>query len=352
MSRSVLYVDDEPALCRAFERALRGVDIRVVTFTSAPEAVQRLDSESFDVIASDYRMPELDGLSVLRAARSLSPGAKRLLVSGQGDFDVDSPAIREAGVDAVVTKPWSLDTLRRVVSLAANHAAVERENRKLSELLADEQATVARLRAEFAALAERQATQLTEVLSRALGLRDRETLQHSRRVAAYSSALAIVLGLDLREQENVYRAALLHDVGKVGVNDCVLYKPEPLSAGEWLEVKRHAEDGAGLLRDIEPLGDVRSHILQHHERWDGAGYPARLAGDVITLGARIIALTDSYDAIRSDRPYRRGRPHAAAVEELARCSGAQFDPRVVQAFLSLSPRELEELSLRADGAPL
>lgn len=348
MSRSVLYVDDEPALCRAFERALRGVDMRVVTFTSAPEAVKRLDSESFDVIASDYRMPDIDGLSVLRAARSRSPGAKRLLISGQGDFDLDSDAIREVGVDGVVTKPWSLDTLRRVVSIAADHAAVERENRRLSELLANEQATVARLRVEFSQLASRQATQITDVLTRALGLRDRETLRHSRRVATYASALAGVLGLDTHEHENVRRAALLHDVGKLGLHDCVLYKPEPLAVGEWLDVKRHAEDGARVLRDVECLDDARSHILQHHERWDGSGYPARLTGDVITLGARIIAVADSYDAIRSNRPYRQGQPHDVAIAELTRNSGTQFDPRVVQAFLTLSPAEIEELRLRTD----
>jgi len=153
--RHILYVDDEPALCKAFERALRAPEHRVVTTTSAPEAVHLLENGDFDVVATDYRMPGIDGLGVLKAARERVPGAKRLLVSGQADSDVEERAIRDAGVDDIVQKPWSLDNLRRVVRRAAENAELARENARLAARSAALEEQLAALAAHGRSTAER-----------------------------------------------------------------------------------------------------------------------------------------------------------------------------------------------------
>ncbi|MBI4508755.1 MAG: HD domain-containing protein [Deltaproteobacteria bacterium] len=331
MVRTVLYVDDEPALCKAFERALRGPELRVVTTTSSPQAVELLQAESFDVVATDYRMPVLDGLGVLRAARERSPGTCRLLVSGQADAELQPSEMEAAGVDLILTKPWSLDDLRRVVRQAAEYSAMQRENRRLAQLLST------------------RSDQITEVLLRALDLKDPGTYRHSRRVAKYARALGEAVGLAGEELLAVERGALLHDIGKIGIPDAVLHKPGPLDDAEWAEMKQHPEYGGQILAELGSMDGVRQIILDHQERWDGKGYPRGLKSHEICLGARIFSIVDAYDAIRSDRPYRRGSPHEEAISELKKYSGGQFDPMAVEAFVKIPVSVLDILRAQAEG---
>lgn len=172
-----------------------------------------------------------------------------------------------------------------------------------------------------------------EALTRALELRDHETEGHSRRVVQYTQSLAKKLGVPEQQMAAMMRGALLHDIGKIGIPDHILRKPGPLTADEWDIMKAHTRNGYEMLRPIEFLRDAAPIILHHHERFDGTGYPDGLMGQVIPLGARIFAVADAYDALTSDRPYRRGRSHAEAVEEIVRCSGSHFDPLVVAALL-------------------
>ena len=209
---------------------------------------------------------------------------------------------------------------------------------------------VAQARALEASLREREVTYDTtlEALANALDVRDSETGGHSERVLLY---MELVIGeMDIRDSDVAFlrRGALLHDIGKIGVPDNILRKPTALSEAEWATMRKHPEFGARIIMGIPFLQDVARIVRHHHERWDGTGYPDGLRGEDIPVGARIFAVADSFDAMTSDRPYRRAMTIDAACEEVARCRGTQFDPTVVDAFVRI-PRE--RLASVAEEAP-
>lgn len=190
---------------------------------------------------------------------------------------------------------------------------------------------------------ERAYTGTLESLVAALDVRDQETRGHSSRVATHSLDLARMLGFnDEHELATIYRGALMHDVGKIGVPDAILLKPGALTEEEWEFMRRHPAMGYRILAQVPYLRPTAKIVLAHHERWDGDGYPRRLKGEDIPLGARIFAVCDTYDAIISDRPYRDGQTPDAALAEILRCAGTQFDPRVIEAFEAAFPRWREE----------
>jgi putative nucleotidyltransferase with HDIG domain len=205
-------------------------------------------------------------------------------------------------------------------------------------------------RALGAALAETERTYDTtlQALSNALDVRDSETEGHSRRVVEYMELIIGQLAVAPGHLATLRRGALLHDIGKIGVPDNVLRKPAALSDAEWVVMKRHPEHGARIISQIPFLEDVSRIVRHHHERWDGKGYPDGLAGEAIPLGARIFAVGDSFDAMTSDRPYRRSMSVEEARAEVARCRGTQFDPEVADAFARVP---VERLDAIVDDAP-
>jgi hypothetical protein len=182
-----------------------------------------------------------------------------------------------------------------------------------------------------------------ESLVTALDVRDQETRGHSVRVASHSLEIARLIGIGGDEElATIYRGALMHDVGKIGVPDGVLLKPGDLTDEEWKLMRKHPALGYRILAQVPYLRPTARIVLAHHERWDGNGYPRGIGGEDIPLGARIFAVCDTYDAIISDRPYRQGRSPEQALEEIVRCGGTQFDPNLVEAFETLFPRWAEE----------
>jgi putative nucleotidyltransferase with HDIG domain len=190
---------------------------------------------------------------------------------------------------------------------------------------------------------ERAYMSTLEALTKALEMRDHETEGHSRRVVQYTLSLAQKLCAPEDELVPIMRGALLHDIGKIGIPDAILKKQGPLSPAEWEIMRQHPRIGFEMLKGIEFIRRATPIILHHHERYDGSGYPQQLAGDAIPLGARIFAVADAYDAITSDRPYRKGRGHEVAVGEIVAGSGKQFDPQVVAALLALPQEELARI---------
>lgn len=193
---------------------------------------------------------------------------------------------------------------------------------------------------------ERSYVEAVGAIVTAADARDQETGGHSFRVALYAVELARTLGIQGKALKAIEWGALLHDVGKMVVPDHILRKGSPLSDEEWLIMKQHPSWGYEMLAEVRFLqSEALDLIYSHHERWDGGGYPRGLAGETIPLGARIFAVVDTYDAITSDRPYRKARPHAMAMAELQRVAGQQLDPRVVEAFQRISEVELKRLRM-------
>jgi len=182
----------------------------------------------------------------------------------------------------------------------------------------------------------------------ALDAREHETSDHSQRVVRYTVAIAKKMGISGNELADIARGALMHDIGKIGVPDSILLKPGPLTPSEWGEMRRHPEIGFNILRGITFLNVPAEIVLSHQERVDGNGYPRKLSGAQIAVGARIFMVADTLDAITSDRPYRRSQTFEAARKEIERCAGTQFDKEVVQAFLAVTVQELMDLRQRQD----
>jgi response regulator RpfG family c-di-GMP phosphodiesterase len=332
----VLYVDDEPSLCRAFARLFReDTGLTVSTVSSPEEALVMLGQNSFDVIVSDLRMPGMSGIELLASARRQSPDARRLLVSGYADFNSALDAINEVGIDRLLTKPWDNGEVRGAVRAAADHAHLQRENVRITAELRRQTEELSRVNRSLDALVEERTSNLLDGLVSALDLRDSETQWHSRRVGRYARKLATELGISGRELDDIERGATLHDLGKIGVRDAVLLKPGPLDDGEWTEMKRHPALGFEILRGITFLERASLIPLHHQERFDGTGYPGQLAGEQICIGARVFAVVDTYDAITSDRPYRKCRTYEVARTEIEKNAGTQFDPAIVQAWLRI-----------------
>jgi putative nucleotidyltransferase with HDIG domain len=191
-----------------------------------------------------------------------------------------------------------------------------------------------------------------EALVTALEARDHETEGHSERVTCYAASIAKALGLDQAQLDELRRGALLHDIGKIGVPDGVLRKPGPLDPSEWEQMRRHPVFGAEMVGGINFLAQAMPVVRHHHERYDGSGYPDRLAGEQIPLVARVFAVADTFDAMTSDRPYRRALSIDEAREEIRRCAGQQFDPVVVEAFLSLPAEDLAGIQTRRHAGEL
>ena len=176
------------------------------------------------------------------------------------------------------------------------------------------------------------------LLVSALRLRDRETFAHSRRTARLSLLLGRELGLSSDELTTLFLGAMLHDIGKIAVPDAVLHKPGRLTDEEWATMRRHPGDGRELLAGLAFLDGAALAVVQHHEKWDGTGYPAGLRGKGIDPAARALAVADAFDVMTHDRDYRPARSRRDALDELERCAGTQFDPHVVKVFCRLSRR--------------
>ncbi|BDG06942.1 HD domain-containing phosphohydrolase [Anaeromyxobacter paludicola] len=341
----VFLVDDDALVLRALSRVLESAGFGTRAFLTPREALQALTREAPSVIISDYMMPGMDGIAFFKASRELAPGAVRILCTAAEDFQVALEAVNSGEVYRIVAKPWHQQELLATIGHACESSRLRRENERLTLEVQRQNLQLREMNHGLEEMVRARTQALLEGLISALDYRDAETQWHSRRVSLYARRLSQQLGIEEPEVTVVEHGALLHDIGKIGVRDSVLLKPGPLSAEEWVEMKRHPELGWSLLQRVDYLRTAARVVLEHHEKWDGTGYPRGLRGDEICLGARVFAIVDTLDAITTDRPYRKGRPFAAVRDEVLRCTGTQFDPRVSEAFLAIPEEEWDRIRL-------
>jgi putative nucleotidyltransferase with HDIG domain len=349
MPDRILVVDDEEAIREIVASMLTSAGYSCKQAGSGMEALSLLNSgEAFELLLSDLMMADLDGIGLLERTKEKYPDMPVVMVTAVHDISVALAAIRNGAYDYLL-KPFEREQLLATVSRAMENRRLKVENRTYQINL--ESLVEARTHQLQDAIEElKRSYDITlQALGDALDLKDRETEGHSRRVTAFTMAIARHMGLPAEQVAMIARGAFLHDIGKMAIPDKILNKPGKLDPDEIVIMREHCYKGYQIVKKIPFLADACDIIYSHQEHFDGTGYPRQLKGKNIPLGARIFSVADTLDAIISDRPYRKARSFAAAREEIVRCSGTQFDPEVVTAFQNMPDEVFEELR-RAIGA--
>ncbi|MBV9926013.1 MAG: response regulator [Acidobacteria bacterium] len=344
----ILVADDEPeirhVLCDLLS-PLYGCE----AVGSAEEALERLRDAGYDLVISDIMMGGMSGLELIPRVKELAPDTVVIMISGVQTVESAINALRAGAFDYVM-KPFDLHHVEAAVSRALEHHFLRAEKRRyetyLEEMVAQR---TEELDGALRSLGDAYRTTL-KGLTAALETRDLETHGHSERVVNFSLRLGRELNLDAEQMRSLEFGSLLHDIGKIGVPDAILRKPAKLTEEEWVRMREHPLHGQKILRGIEFLEGAAKVVAQHHEKWDGSGYPLGLRGEEIDLNARIFAVADAFDAITSDRVYRAGRPYEDALAELETYAGRQFDPNVVEAFRRVPAEEWADIRRRSLGA--
>ena len=337
----ILIVDDELEITEILADLLSET-YQCSKAGTAEQALIRLQDHEFELVISDITMPGMSGLDMIPHVKEISPNTVVVMISGMQTVESAIGALRLGAFDYLM-KPFDLRQVEAVVKRALEHheliVAKQRYENHLEELV--EQRT-AELDRALDSLEDAYRSTL-RALTAALETRDSETHGHSERVVSYSLRLGREYGLSREEMKALEFGSLLHDIGKIGVPDSILRKPGKLTDEEWVRMKEHPLHGQQILRGIEFLQGAARVVAQHHEKWDGSGYPLGLHDSEIDVCARIFSVADAFDAITSDRVYRRGKSYEAAAEELDEWAGRQFDSKVVEAFHRVPKEDWEEL---------
>lgn len=341
----VLIADDEPEI-RGVLADLLGRTYNCATVGSAEDALACLREDEFDLVISDIMMGGMSGLEMIPRVLECSPDAVVIMISGVQTVESAISALRAGAFDYVM-KPFDLYHVEAAVARALEHHSLRVGKRRYENYLEEMvgQRTM-QLDGALQSLGDAYRTTL-KALTAALETRDQETHGHSERVVNFSLRLGQEMGLDAEQLRSLEFGSLLHDIGKIGVPDAILRKPAALNENEWVRMREHPAHGQKILRGIDFLEGASRVVAQHHEKWDGSGYPLGIKGEEIDLNARIFAVADAFDAITSDRVYRTGRGYDEAVTELDAFGGRQFDPNVVAAFRRIPPGEWDEIRGRS-----
>jgi response regulator RpfG family c-di-GMP phosphodiesterase len=337
----LLIVDDEAEVRGVLHDLLSG-PYQCGQAASAEDAIAELRKNDYQLVISDITMSGMSGLEMIPHVKVVSPDTVIVMISGMQTIESAINALRLGAFDYLM-KPFDLRQAEAAVSRALDHheliAAKRRYENHLEELVTQR---TAELDDALNSLENAYRSTL-RALTSALETRDAETHGHSERVVTFSLRLGREYGLNSKEMKALEFGSLLHDIGKIGVPDAILRKPAKLTDEEWIKMREHPLHGQQILRGIKFLEGAARVVAQHHEKWDGSGYPLGLKAEEIDICARIFSVADAFDAITSDRVYRKGRPYQAAADELTEWVGRQFDPKVVEAFHRVPQEDWDEL---------
>lgn len=331
-SHKILVVDDELANVRLLKRVL-GDEYETLTALGGEEAVGILKEHDIALIITDQRMPGVTGVQLLEQSLAIRPDSIKILLTGYTDVQALIDAINAGHVYKYIPKPWDADELKLTVRRALEAYDLKVNNDKL----------IVDLRQALAQL-EELSTGAIRALADALDAKCDYTSGHSLRVSRFAVLIGKALGLDDEHLKDIELAGILHDIGKIGVPESILWKPARLTPEEQKIMSQHPVTSAQIIGELRGLKRTREYVLHHHEYLDGSGYPDGLKGDDIPVGARIILVADAYDAMTTDRPYRNAIGHHNALIELRKQAGTQFDPKMVEALISSIGEERELLT--------
>lgn len=329
----ILVVDDELGPREALRLILQD-HYEISTAQNGHQALDYLSKNEFDLVILDIRMPDVNGIDLLAEVKKKVPETEVVMITAYASVDTAASALRLGALDYLI-KPFDRKAVMEVVEKGLSRRA---ESRKIRSRLDELQLANKTLRREIEKAfvnIQRHYLETVRSLVAAIDAKDSYTKSHQERVVMFAMLLGAELGLSAGEIDVLRQAAVLHDIGKIGVPEQILRKPEHLISEEFDIIRQHPVIGAEIISPVRFLSEVVQIVLHHHERFDGTGYPDGLKGAEIPLGARILAVADAVDAMLSDRPYARARTVAEVREELRRCSGTRFDPQLVKIALKI-----------------
>jgi response regulator RpfG family c-di-GMP phosphodiesterase len=342
----ILIVDDEETIRLALRKFLRSRGYEVEIAGSGDQAMECLDKDSFSLMLCDVRMPGMTGVQVVPLARQKDRDLAIIMLTAVNDAATATEVLASGATDYLM-KPVELADLQQAVDRALRKRDELIDLRRVDMLIREEVALrTAELEMEKESL-RLMSVSIAETLINAMEAKDLYLRGHSQRVAELAGHLAEELGLDETTCEDLRVVGRLHDVGKIGIREAILNKPDRLTLEEFEHVKRHVQIGLDILAPLFHIKNPLHYVKHHHERWDGAGYPQGLAGEDIPMGARILCAADTFDALTSKRAYREPLAPVAALEHLRIDSGKQFDPSVYDALVRVI---LKRVSTESQGS--
>ena len=354
---TLLIVDDEPGILSSLRRLLRPAGYKIHTAESGQAGLLVLEQEVVDLVISDMRMPEMDGAKFLEQVRARWPGTTRILLTGYADVNSTIEAINRGEIFRYIAKPWDDNDLMLVVRDALERRRLQNENARLLVLTQAQNDELKELNANLEDKVRQRTAEIEQInsfLNQAndklkqnflvsikmftglMELRGGAMAGHSRRVADLSRKLAAQLGIEAKEQQDIFFAALLHDVGKIGFPDVLLSRPVSRMSGDDLGIyRKHAIAGESALMPLDELKDVAKMVRSHHERFDGQGFPDGLEGENIGIGARILSVVNDYDGLQIGTLAERRMTADEAKAMILQSRGKRYDPQVANAFVEL-----------------
>lgn len=336
----ILIVDDEQNVLNSLRRLLIREKYEVFCAESASEGLKILRTNQIHVIICDRMMPEMDGIEFFEKASGISPDSMRILLTGFASMESALAAINRSHVHSFLTKPWSNDILLTTVKRACEHIELFLENKRFQKIIEDQNRELLSLNSSLSDKVLERTIQLEEaideginILANAAEAKDKCTGDHIIRVRNMVFDMCRKLDMPIYEAHKTALFSILHDVGKIYIPDSILNKPGPLDAEEWEVMKTHTIAGCKILGKKDFYQTAREIARSHHENFDGSGYPDGLSGDKIPLSARIVAIADVYDALSSERPYKKAWSHERIIEEMESLSVKKFDPGILKIFM-------------------
>jgi putative two-component system response regulator len=332
LEERILIVDDEELICSIISRRLMKEGYTCMAARNGKEALNLFYKDSFSLIISDIKMPEMNGIELLKRVKAVNPGMMVIILTAYPEIDLAVEAMRLGAYD-FLTKPFNLDlvvlSIKNALEKRALVEKVEAYHKNLEKLVEER---TAKLEQALRTLKKAHLASV-QVLAEAIDAKDPYTRGHSDRVRRMSLRIALHLGFSQERQESLEYGALLHDIGKIGIKDEVLQKQGTLNSQEYEYIQEHPLIGVKIVEGVDFFRDKISMIRHHHEHYDGTGYPDGLAREAIPIEARIISIPDAFDAMTSLRPHRGIMPLDEVICELENHRGRQFDPEILDIFL-------------------
>ena len=363
---TLLFVDDEANILSALKRLFRPFGYRIFTAEGGALGLEILERESVDLVVSDMRMPEMNGAQFLEKVREKWPETIRILLTGYAEIGATIDAINKGRIYRYISKPWEDNDITLTVKQALDMKMLEREKIRLEELTLAQNEELKNLNASLEDKVRARTEEVRQtmgflevshdklkksfitsirVFSNLIEMREGRMAGHSRRVADLARTIAQRMGIKDADAQDIFLAALLHDVGKIGLPDRLMEKSfSSLTSEERTEVVKHPAKGEAALMALEQLHGAAKFIRSHHERFDGLGYPDKLAGLNIPLGARILSLANDYDSVQLGTILNKQLSQSEALAFIQEGRGNRYDPAVVDAFLGKMSTQTDELA--------